>query len=220
MSTVKHSRNAAAVKRKRRSPEEIMTRLLSAAEEEFKLNGFRGATTSSIARRADVTEAQLFRYFDSKADIFREAIFKPLGQRLAEFNEQHINLEEAVDIRGSMRRYISELQKFISEHSQAFMSLVVTEAYARDQAQGLGAVESLSTYFERNAAVMDQRVSGKAKVAPELMVRVSFAAVLSSVLFKDWLFAGGVAGDDAISSAIVDFVIDGISANDDSGLMK
>ncbi len=195
-----------------------MQRLLSAAEEEFKLNGFRGATTSAIALRAEVTEAQLFRYFDSKADIFREAIFNPLSQHLSEFNDQFINpaIDSGVgpeDLRESIRIYITELQKFIQEHSLAFMSLIVTEAYGRGQAEGLGGIESLATYFERNEQVMSSRMSGNARIDPKLMVRVSFAAVLSNVLFKGWLYPGGMAMDEEISSAIVDFVIDGLNAN-------
>ena len=42
---------------------------------------------------------------------------------------------------------------------------------------------------------------------------VSFAAVLASVMFKDWLFPAGLASDEAIRDAIADFTIDGIGAN-------
>jgi hypothetical protein len=46
------------------------------------------------------------------------------------------------------------------------------------------------------------------------MVRVSFVAVLASLMFKDWLFPKGLASDADIREAIVDFVIDGINANE------
>ena len=80
--------NSAAVlaeQKKRRSTEENMDRILRAAADEFKASGFSGATTASIARRADVTQTQLFRYFASKADLYREAVFKPLNQHFLEF---------------------------------------------------------------------------------------------------------------------------------------
>ena len=64
---------------------------------------------------------------------------------------------------------------------------------------------------------MQSRSTGEQKVRPELMVRVSFAAVLANVMFKDWLFPPGMASDDEIRQAIVDFTIDGITANDHSG---
>lgn len=201
-------------RRKRRSPEEIMDRLMRAASEEFRRNGFSGATTAGIARNADVTEAQLFRYFGSKADLFREAVFKPLNAHFEAFNAGHLmKPRDEKDYRTLSRLYITELQDFIGEHAQMLMSLVVAQAYAPDSTQGVAGIDSLRTYFERGAETMARRMDSEPQVDPRLMVRVSFAAVLANVLFKDWLFPAGLASEDAIGSAIVDFVIDGISAN-------
>lgn len=208
-------------RRKRRSPEEIMDRLLQAAEEEFKRNGFAGATTAAIARRADVTEAQLFRYFATKADLFREAIFKPLNQHFLEFNARHLaDADKVQGFREMARLFITEQLQFLSNHSQMFMSLVVAEAYAPESTQGVGEIDSLRTYFERGAAMMSARVEKDPKVDPKLMVRVSFAAILACVIFKDWIFPKGMASRKEISAAITDFVIDGLSANTDQGLKK
>ena len=205
---------APVARRKRRSPEELMDRLIKAAAEEFKRSGFAGATTATIARNADVTEAQLFRYFGSKADLFREAIFKPLNAHFSEFNAMHLaDAAEAVNIRDRRRLYITELQHFIGEHSQMLMSLLVAETYAPGSTQGVGEIDSLRSYFERGAAMMSSRVDKDPAVDPRLMVRVSFAAVLGCILFKELIFPPAVASDDGISAAITDFVIDGISAN-------
>jgi AcrR family transcriptional regulator len=219
-SAAKKSR-AKPVRRKRRSSAAVMTLLLDAAAEEFQEAGFGGATTAAIAKRADVTEAQLFRYFDSKADIFQAAIFKPLSQHLARFNEQHMNgIEDGGSIRDKAQLYIGELQNFIAEHSRMFLSLIVAEAYASGSTQGVAGLEGLKSYFDRGAQSMRSRTGAQVPVAPELMVRVSFAAVLASVLFKDWIFPKGLARDKEISAAIIEFVIDGISANEDPGLNK
>jgi AcrR family transcriptional regulator len=71
-------------KRAKRSSAVVMARVLEAAREEFKRRGFVGATTAVIARNAAVTEAQLFRYFDSKADLFQEAVFEPLDRHFSD----------------------------------------------------------------------------------------------------------------------------------------
>lgn len=213
--------SARPARRKRRSSEEVMALLLDAAAEEFKQAGFGGATTAAIAKRADVTEAQLFRCFASKADIFQAAIFNPLSQHLARFNEQHMNgIAEGGSIRDKAQLYIAELQNFIAEHSRMFLSLIVAEAYASGSTQGVGGLEGLKSYFDRGAQSMRSRTGTQVPVAPELMVRVSFAAVLASVLFKDWIFPKGLAREGDISAAITEFVIDGISANEDPGLDK
>ena len=51
------------------------------------------------------------------------------------------------------------------------------------------------------------------RVDPKLLVRVSFFAVLASVLFKDWIFPPGMASAAKIRDAINDFVWEGASVN-------
>jgi AcrR family transcriptional regulator len=201
-------------KRKRRSPEEVRDRVIEAASEEFERHGYSGATTAAIARRAEVTEAQIFRYFTSKGDLFRTAIFEPLNRHFADFQErQHESAADPVSQREGARRYIAELQYFIGQHSRMLMSLVAAKAYAKDPTEGGTGLDGLSEYFDRGAAMMRGRSGEGQKVAPEMMVRVSFAAVLGCVLFNDWMFPPGVADSGTIREATLDFVLDGLNAN-------
>lgn len=203
---------AAPTRRKRRSPDELRDRVIEAASEEFERSGYSGATTAAIARRADVTEAQIFRYFSSKADLFRTAIFQPLNRHFADFQARQ-PAEPGLPVREGARAYITELQDFIEKHSGMLMSLVVAKTYAQDPTEGGAGLEGLLDYFGRGAALMQGRVGDEQKVSPELMVRVSFAAVLGSVLFRDWMYPPGMAGDDAVREATIDFVLDGLNAN-------
>lgn len=161
-----------------------------------------------------MTEAQLFRYFSSKVDLFREAIFKPLNQHFCDFQVRGLgNADEAPHSRERARLYITELQSFIAEHSRMLMSLVVAQTYSPDSTKGVSEIDSLRAYFERGAAMVTSRIEENPKVDPKLMVRVSFAAVLACVMFKDWIFPKDLASNEEISAAIIDFVLDGISAN-------
>jgi AcrR family transcriptional regulator len=45
-------------------------RILAAARELFAARGFKGTTTASIARRARLNEALIFRHFPAKKDLF------------------------------------------------------------------------------------------------------------------------------------------------------
>jgi AcrR family transcriptional regulator len=202
-------------RRKRRSPEEIMDRLMAAARTSFEAHGYAGATTAAIAALADITEAQLFRYFPSKADLFREAVFEPLNQHFDAFNARHLTSFDDPEIdRDQARLYIAELQQFLTQHSKMLMSLFVAQTYRPDSTEGVAGIDSLRAYFERGAATMRRRTAGNdAKVDPRLMVRVSFAAVMASVLFRDWIFPPGLASAAEIDDAISDFVIDGIGSN-------
>jgi AcrR family transcriptional regulator len=208
-------------RKQRRSPGEIRERILRGAGDEFKSCGYTGATTLNIARRADVTEAQLFRYFASKSILFREAIFEPLVRHFDAFDARHkIGTAAGGNLRENARLYISELQAFISQHSQMLMSLVVAQTYAPFTMPGVSEIDSLQSYFARGAALMETTTKPEKKVAPKLMVRVSFAAVLSCILFKDWMFPAGIASEAQISNAIIDFVLDGITVDLDPALDK
>jgi AcrR family transcriptional regulator len=48
--------------------------LLEAAISLFSDLGFEGTTTKAIAERSGVTEAVIFRYFETKQDLFREVV--------------------------------------------------------------------------------------------------------------------------------------------------
>lgn len=203
-----------AGKRKRRSSEEVRDRVIEAAGIEFERHGYSGATTAAIARRAEVTEAQIFRCFTSKGDLFRTAIFEPLNRHFADFQtRQRAIASDAVAYREGARRYVAELQDFIGRHSGMLMSLLVAKAYAQDPTEDGAGIAGLREYFDRGAAMMRRRFPGEHKVAPELMVRVSFAAVLGRVLFNDWMFPPGVAEEDAVREATLDFVIEGLNAS-------
>jgi AcrR family transcriptional regulator len=206
-----------APRRKRRSPDEIRQRVLDAAAQEFEQFGYSGATTAAIAKRADVTEAQIFRYFNAKSELFNAAVFEPLNRSFAEFNAQMLADGGSESIRDGAPAYIAELQQFMDRHSKTLMTMVVARAYEKAAGAEPRIGEDLREYFDIGAAVMRKRVQGEPRVPPELMVRVSFAAVLGCALFKDWMFPPGLASDEAIRQATIDFVVDGINANNDEG---
>lgn len=210
--TGRRRRASGAVKRTRRTRDDILNRIVQAARDEFKRSGFAGATTAAIARRADVTEAQLFRYFGSKANLFRETIFKPVDQHFMSFTNRHLpeirragTLVEMIDL------YTTELQSFIRENSGLLASVMIAQTYDSDSPQT--GINSLQTYFDRGASMMALRLRDRAKIDPRLTVRVVFGAVLASVMFKDWIFPAGLADEEQIIAAVNDFVREGIHAH-------
>jgi len=195
-----------------RSSEDILNRIVQAASREFARHGFSGATTAAIARGADVTETQLFRYFDSKAKLFHETIFKPLDEHFLKFIEQHPPDDGPASIREKANLYTSELQRFVTEHAEMLTSLVVAQIYDTDGAQGMRRISSLNRYFTHGESVLIKKFE-EPRVNPKLLVRVSFVAVLANVMFKNWIFPPGIATDMEIRDAINDFLWEGISVN-------
>jgi AcrR family transcriptional regulator len=187
---------------------------MEAACEEFERNGYAGTTTAAIARNAGVVEALIFSNFGSKAQLFRDSIFKPLNRHLLDFCATH--LVESGDpkvLRKESQQYILELQRFIEQHSAMLVSLVGAQMWARDDVDGLSETEGLEEYFARTTAMAKTRLGKHPKIDPKTMGRISFATILSCVLFKDWLFPKGVASDEKLRTSITNFVLDGINAN-------
>jgi AcrR family transcriptional regulator len=203
-----------AARRARRSTDDILNRIVQAATEEFKRSGYTGTTTAAIARNADVTEAQLFRYFGSKANLFRETIFKPIDRHFLNFINHHPpQPNQGMSTRAMTVLYTTELQRFISEHSEMLISLLVAQTYESGDPQGVSGINSLRAYFDHGAAMMRARIKGKPRVNPEILVRVTFVTVLATIMFKSWIFPPDLASEPEITAAINDFVMDGISAN-------
>jgi len=53
-----------------RIPEEKQLRVLQAAIDEFAEYGYEHTNTNRIAKAADISVGSLFKYFDSKEDLF------------------------------------------------------------------------------------------------------------------------------------------------------
>lgn len=213
----KGSTRSAVARQKRRSPrspEEIRDLLLRAARREFTKSGYRGASTAAIARRADVTEALLFKYFGSKSNLCREAILDPLKQSYEQFAEKYLSdIAELEDQKRRASIYIKSLQKWIYDQSDLLTVLAVLEAYGRESGEIEGGLDWLNPYFDVGADLLVTRLDGNPKVDPALMSRISFAAVLACVMFESWLFSATSASEDDIVTAIGDFLTGGIHTN-------
>ncbi len=188
--------------------------MIEAACDEFEHNGYAGAKTAAIARKAGVAEALIFSNFGSKAKLFQDAIFKPLNRHFLDFRSAHsVDAADKEAMEAGTRQYISELQQFVERHSRMLMSLFVAQMYASDNVGGLSHVQGLHDYFSRATAMATNRLVETPRIHPKLMARVSFATILACIIFKDLLFPKNLASQDEISAAISDFVMDGLNAN-------
>lgn len=81
--------NNASGKRHRRERSNVRELLLESAITEFALKGYDGASTTSIAKRADAFQPQINYHFKGKADLWRTAVdllFDRLDEVLGEID--------------------------------------------------------------------------------------------------------------------------------------
>ncbi len=96
-------------KKVRMNKEDRYKQILNSARLTFIEKGYKGATTSDIAMDADISEVTLFRYFDSKKDLFLKCIIPVLTE----------TLEDSLYVNGGMEDH--RLKNFLYER----ISLVV-----------------------------------------------------------------------------------------------
>ena len=70
--------------------EEVRTRILGSALQEFASRGYLGATMGGIAGRADVGTASLYRYYDSKDALFVAVVTPALAERFESLLERRV----------------------------------------------------------------------------------------------------------------------------------
>ncbi len=118
---------------------------IKAAIEVFQEQGFLGANTTQIAKRAGVSSRTLYNHFESKEELFQEiskimiarnsvmapVAFDPdreLAEQLVDALEQYVSVITADDAIGLNRMVISELLRDL-ERSRAFFAEMTTHDY-------------------------------------------------------------------------------------------
>lgn len=100
---------------------ETHERILKAAVDLFSTSGYAATTTKDIASKANISEVTLFRHFDSKRNLFKEALHRYLDMdMLMNFckNEISYNLHE------DLSKLASYLFIFYKENSPLIKMMV------------------------------------------------------------------------------------------------
>src|SRR6266542_3879836 len=85
-------------------------RMIAAATTLFARSGFNGVTTKEIAKRANVSHGNIFRYLPSKRDLFIAAIDSELAKLSvrAEQFDRAANIEDSRMVMGALFELITE----------------------------------------------------------------------------------------------------------------
>lgn len=132
--------------------EERRRQLLRAAREEFARVGPEGARISDIAARAGVNVALLYRYFDSKEQLFEEAIIEPLEGLLDRMLGATEEPSEAVNP-DSVHAFYRGLLQIFDKYFELFGVVLFS-----DRDQGFA-------FYTRHVATFMDRVSDRVRTA-------------------------------------------------------
>jgi AcrR family transcriptional regulator len=181
-------------KRTRRGPSENQELLLKAANRLFSEQGYHGTTTKHLAEEAGVGEPVLFRHFGSKAGLFEAAILKPFTEFVSEWADSWDRRPPAsTDAEVITRSFVEGFYTVVDDHRELLWTLIAARAQGGDKELGRIAAE-VSDRFADELRVMRRTVlqHGEPRdyknLDPPLTVAVASGAVMSVLLFEDWLF--------------------------------
>jgi AcrR family transcriptional regulator len=122
---------AVAMRRPRGEPRRL---LLDAARTLFAHQDYRGTTTREIAQAAGVSEHLLFRYFGSKAALFREALVLPFTSFVDEFGRTWQSLvPEETGEEDLTRHFVGQLYDVFGEHQGLLLTLMASESLSDEE---------------------------------------------------------------------------------------
>src|SRR6266700_7201136 len=160
------ARTNAQAKQPLRPRGEVRQLLLDAARKLFAERGYAGTPTRAISEEAGVVHSLLHFHFPSKAKLFEEAVFAPIGARLERLM-QAAEERELANISSTMEeecRYLVEaLYDVLTENRHLLLALVAADLnedksklFAEDEHNSL-----FDTLLERLEAVADEQLRAR-----------------------------------------------------------
>ena len=136
-------------------PQEKREKILSVAVNEFAHNGFENANINTIAKKAEVSVGSLYKYFDTKTDLFLTSVdyalknLEIIMETIVESNEDvMVKLEKLVRVAIEFSRRNTVLIKLYNEVTSESKAELVKEIAER--------VESVTSQAYKKAVVEGQ----------------------------------------------------------------
>ncbi|KXG44513.1 TetR/AcrR family transcriptional regulator [Tepidibacillus infernus] len=110
------------MEKRRMTKEEREEQIIQAAKEVFIERGYMGATTLELAKRANISEVTLFRYFPSKSELFLATISPIMAKSI----ELVLQGQGYTPIR-ALKEFLKERIFFIA-HNREIIKLLLIES--------------------------------------------------------------------------------------------
>lgn len=182
--------------------------LEEAALELFGERGFAGASTRSIADRAGVSEALIYRHFGSKTGLFERSVIDPIRSFINGYVERwdEIYSHEPMS-EESVRDYVTGLYRIMRKNRPGIIALLSEDSFS-----GSGSSHQRHPLFGEVIGIFDDVTlkalerRGYSRPNPEITLRASIALVVGMALLDDFLF-GSTEAQARQESAVIDELV-------------
>ncbi|TPE54497.1 TetR family transcriptional regulator [Maribrevibacterium harenarium] len=130
--------------------EEVVSRILEAAEIEFGLKGFKGASLQDIATRAELPKPNIVYYFHSKENLYKE-VLSNIAESWNDLFDKATSEDDPATVLDSFIR---------TKLKQSFASPRSSRIFAQEVIQGAPFIgenlrTEVSTWFQSRVAVLE-----------------------------------------------------------------
>lgn len=170
--------------------------MLDAALATFAEDGFAGATTREIARRAGVLESTMFRIFPTKEVLFEAAVVQPFDAFMNRFSDEWL----AAPVPGGeppavLRQFVVEVRQLVRENRTLIAAMSLGTASHPSLQAAFDRLEEVGTAISKRYA-LDFDVA--------VAVRIATLTVVSTSMFEEPVFpsAAGFSGDRIVDELV------------------
>jgi AcrR family transcriptional regulator len=191
-------------RRPRRSSAEVRDLILTAAQELFAANGFRGTSTREIADRAGVAEVLLFRNFGTKSELYSAAVVAPLTQFFDSWLSMDWSKWDRKDTEQRQREFIAQLYGIVAKNRGLIMSYLAMTVFEPELVTGLEHTPALLDALDRTADATGEHLGRLGKAAgsnTRVGTRAVVGMILAMALFHDF---GSPTGKQPTRDEVID----------------
>lgn len=190
--------------------------LLEAARSLFSRQDYRSTTTKEIAQTAGVAEHLLFRYFGSKAALFREALVVPFTEFVDRFHETWASIvPEDASEEEVAREFLGALYDLFVEHRGLVLTLWAADTLTDGELTEMGMAD-----LDKALAVLAEigeeglEILGVRSKHHELAAHSTVAMVAGMAAFGAAFFGGTKPPRDAIVEELTQATLHGFLHRD------
>lgn len=195
-------------KSKRLPPERRISDILSFSHDVFREYGYEDASMAEIARRADITEGSIYRYFDNKNDLLIKVMEKWYTSRLSDYR---IQLEGISGVQNRLRYMIWLHLKTV--HDEPMLCRIMFKHLRDDQDYRSTIVYELNRQYTRSTVDVIREGIDSGEFRTDLPLRLLRDLIFGCIEHQVWAYLRneGDFDPEKLADEIISLLIKGIS---------
>ena len=181
-----------AKSRTRRRPDDLRAQILATAETMFREKGLAGTTAEEIAAEAGVARSVLYRHFDGKAELFREAVLLPFVEFMRDYGKTWREQRDAPWDELRLGRVMVEI--FYDSFTAHRDAVLAAGSHALDAESRDGIRAAIDDFFVEMMVIADDEADRRTWISQddlELTIRLFLASIAGAAVLEPLFLAGG-----------------------------